>query len=231
MRSHAPNIPQRRGLSRKPTTNSCTRLWLKPWPEARSGLPSETTAYLARNRLICNSILDANLLRPPARLRAIDLLPGPLPAAWTGKPEKTTVGRIFAELKAQKGRPWPTLQFIDVLNDAVNRGILVRTSGGRELASVTADADRELRVPTAGATIPPPKPPAATGANESTEATLDLTQLQDFAEGGAAALTKVLAGAAPEFAVKIRLNGKPPSNIAAANDVLGKISPDWKFGS
>jgi hypothetical protein len=59
---------------------------------------------------------------------------------------------------------------------------------------------------------------------------LDLTQLQDFAEDGAAALTKALAGAAPEFAVKIRLKGKKPASLTAANDVLKKINPDWKFG-
>ena len=160
----------------------------------------------------------------------MDLLPGALPAAWSGKPETTTVGQLYAVLKAQKGRPWPTRQFIEVLNEAVNQGIMVRASSGPELTSVTADANRELKVPAAGVTTPPPRPPVSTGASESTEATLDLTQLQDFAEDGAAALTKALAGAAPEFAVKIRLKGKKPASLTAANDVLKKINPDWKFG-
>jgi hypothetical protein len=171
---------------------------------------------------------DASLLRPPTRLRAMDLLPGALPGAWSGKPEKTTIGQINSELKIQKGRPWPTRQLIDVLNEAVNQGILVRGSGGPEFASITTDADRELRVPAAGVT-PGPKPPVAAGANESTEATLDLTQLQDFAEDGAAMLTKALAGGAPEFAIRIRLKGKKPSSLAAANEVLKKVSPNWKF--
>jgi hypothetical protein len=87
-----------------------------------------------------------------------------------------------------------------------------------------------LRVPTAGASTPPPTPPASVGANETTEVTLNLAQLQDFVEEGAPALTKMLAGASPEFAVKIRLKGKKPANLAAANEVLKKINPDWTFG-
>jgi hypothetical protein len=73
----------------------------------------------------------ASLLRPPTRLRAMDLLPGALPTAWNGKPERTAVGQIYSELKNQKGRPWPTRQFIDVLNEAVNKGILVRVAAAR----------------------------------------------------------------------------------------------------
>jgi hypothetical protein len=159
----------------------------------------------------------------------MDLLPGALAAAWSGKPETATLGKLYAELKAQKGKPWPTRQFIDVLNETVNRGILVRSGSGSEFTSVTADAERELRVPTADASPPPPTPPASAGSNETTEVTLDLAQLQDFVEEGAPALTKMLAGAAPEFAVKIRLKGKKPANLAAANEVLKKINPDWTF--
>lgn len=173
---------------------------------------------------------DASLLRPPAPLRAMDLLPGAVTAAWSGKPETTTVGKLYAELKAQKGRPWPTRQFIDVLNETVNQGILVRASGGAEFTSVTADAERELRLPTAGAGTPPPTPPASAGSNETTEVTFNLVQLQDFVEEGAPALAKILAGAAPEFAIKIRLKGKKPANLAAANEVLKKSNPDGTFG-
>ena len=61
----------------------------------------------------------------------MDLLPGALAAAWSGTPQKTTVGKLYAELKVQKGRPWPTRQFIDVLNEAVNQGMLVRGATGR----------------------------------------------------------------------------------------------------
>jgi len=37
---------------------------------------------------------------------------------------------------------------------------------------------------------------------------MDLAQLQDFVEEGAPTLTKLIAGATPEFAVKIKLKGK-----------------------
>ncbi|MGD0228348.1 MAG: hypothetical protein ABSF71_39095 [Terriglobia bacterium] len=174
---------------------------------------------------------DASLLRPPVRLRAVDLLPGALAAAWTGKPEKTTISKLYSELKSQKGKAWPTRQFIDVLNEAVNQGILVRASGGPEFTSVNADGERELRVPAAGGGTPPPLPKPSAGANETTEAALDLVQLQDFVEEGAPALTKILAGSTPEFAVKIRLKGKKPADLAGANAILKKINSDWKFGS
>ena len=85
-------------------------------------------------------------------------------------------------------------------------------------------------LPATSASTPPPTPPASAGANETTEVALDLAQLQDFVEESAAALTKMLAGATPEFAVKIRLKGKKPASLAAANEVLKKINPDWKFG-
>lgn len=172
---------------------------------------------------------DASLFRPPARLRAMDLLPGALAGAWTGKPETTTVTRIYSELKAQKGKPWPTLQFIQVLNEAVNQGILVRAKTGPELTSLSADGDRELRVPPTG-TSPAPKQPIPDGMRETTEVALDLNKMQDFTDGPAAELTKILAGSAPVFALRIRIKGKLPANLSVANEVLKKIDPDWKFG-
>jgi hypothetical protein len=158
----------------------------------------------------------------------MDLLPGALGSAWSGTPESTTVGKLYTELKVRKGRPWPTRQFIDVLNEAINQGILVRSSGGPDFTSLNVDSERGLRLPAKGTSTPPPKPPP-TGANETTEAALDLAQLQDFVEEGAPALTKILAGATPEFAIKIRLKGKKPSNLTGANEILKKINPDWKF--
>jgi len=171
---------------------------------------------------------DANLLRPPARLRAMDLLPGALAGAWAGTPQRTTVGKLYTELKAQRGRPWPTRQFIDVLNEAVNQGMLVRATSGPEFTSVTADANRELALPAPGSGTPPPTP-KPTGVRETTEAVMDLAQLQNFADESAPALTKLLAGAAPEFAVKIKLKGKAPTDLAKANEVLKKVNPDWQF--
>lgn len=171
---------------------------------------------------------DASLLRPPARLRAMDLLPGALPAAWTDSLSKTTVGKLYAELKAQRGRPWPTRQFIDVLNEAVNQGMLTRATTGLELTSVTVDADREFRLPVAGSGPTPPAPKPA-GLPETTEMVMDLAQLQNFAEESAPVLTKLLAGTAPEFTVKVKLKSKTQVEVAKANELLKKVNPDWHF--
>jgi hypothetical protein len=54
--------------------------------------------------------------------------------------------------------------------------------------------------------------------------------LQDFVDESAPTLTKMLAGATPEFVVKIRLKGKKPASLAEANEVLKKLHPGWKFG-
>lgn len=171
---------------------------------------------------------DASLLRPPARLRAMDLLPGALAGAWAGTPPKTTVNALYTELKAQKTRPWPTRQFIDVLNEAVNQGILVRAVSGPEFGSLTADGTRELLVPKQAP--PTPKPQPTSSSRESSEVTMALSDLQDFVEDTAPALTKLLAGASPEFAVRVRLKGKAAADLAAANEVLKRINPDWSFG-
>lgn len=64
---------------------------------------------------------------------------------------------------------------------------------------------------------------------ETTEIAMDLAQLQNFAEESAPALTKLLAGAAPEFAVRIKLKGKTPTDLAKANETLKKMNPDWQF--
>ena len=82
---------------------------------------------------------------------------------------------------------------INVLNGAVNQGMLVGTTGGSDFTSVNADAERELRVPATSTSTPPPmQPPPSAQANETTEVVLDLAQLQDFVEVSAAALTKIL---------------------------------------
>jgi hypothetical protein len=171
---------------------------------------------------------DASLFRPPMRLRAMDLLPGALAGAWSGTPAKTTVGKLYSELKIKKGRPWPTKQFVEVLNEAINQGMLVRGAPGPEILSITSDANRELQLPAAGAPSPTPTP-KPTGAHETTEAAMNLAQLQDFVEESAPALTKLLAGAAPEFAVKIKLKGKLPADLSKANELLKKVNPDWKL--
>ena len=171
---------------------------------------------------------EASLLSPPTRLRAMDLLPGALAGAWDGRPPKTNVNALYAELKTLRGRPLPTKHYIDVLNEAVNQGILVRAAGGPEFASLAADGERELLVPKE---IPSPtKPQPTSSARESSEVSMGLAKLQDFVDEGAPALTKLLAGASPEFAVRVKLKGKAPDDLRKVNDLLAKLDPEWGFG-
>ena len=103
----------------------------------------------------------------------------------------------------------------------------MRSAGGPEFGSLPADGKRELLVPKEAP--PTPRPPPPSSARETSEVTLGLGDLQDFVEESAPALTKLLAGASPEFAVRVRLKGKAPADLAAANEVLKKINPEWKF--
>ena len=60
---------------------------------------------------------------------------------------------------------------------------------------------------------------------------MDLAQLQDFVEITAPKLIKLMAGATPEFVVKIKLKGKTPTSdeLTNATDLLRKEHPDWNF--
>ena len=171
-------------------------------------------------------VFQAALLRREGRT-GLSAGPGALGGAWTGTPPKTTVTALYTELKAQKGRPWPTRQFIDVLNDAVNKGILARAVSGPDFTSVADDGSRELLVPKEAPPTPKPTPPST--GRETSEVSMGLSELQDFVEDSAPSLTKLLAGASPEFAVRIKLKGKAAADLAAANEMLKKIKPDWGF--
>lgn len=170
---------------------------------------------------------EATLLRPPEPLRAIDLLPGALSKAWSGTPPKTTLNALYTELKAQRKRPWPTKPFIAIINEALNQGILAESGPGGECASLAADGEREILLPEKTGT--PAPTPSKPGMRESTESTLDLAELQNFVEDTAPVLTKLLAGASPEFAVRIKLKGEAATDLTAATEELKKINPDWKF--
>jgi hypothetical protein len=109
----------------------------------------------------------------------------------------------------------------------VNKGILARATSGPDFKSIVDDGKRELLVPREAP--PPPKQVPTSTARETSEVSMGLSDLQDFVEDTAPALTKLLAGASPEFAVRVRLKGKAPADLAAANEVLKKIYPEWSF--
>ena len=102
-------------------------LWLvfgndSVWQEEPTALQLDATAKVFR--------------RPPA-LNAIELLPGALKDAWSTETEpKTTVGKLYTELKKAKGNPWPPKAFISTLGEAVGRGLMARVSGSGPLVSL-----------------------------------------------------------------------------------------------
>jgi len=167
----------------------------------------------------------AALFRPPERLRPHELLPAVLPGGWTPD-NRATVNRLYAALRTSKGRLWPRRQFIDVVNDAVNTGVLAKLDPGPDLVDLAADGERRIGLPAAA---PPSPAPKLSSTRESTEVTLSLGQLQDFVEDGAAQISKILAGAQPEYAIKIRLGGKVRADLSQANRLLAKIDPAWRF--
>ena len=113
-------------------------LWLvfgndSVWQEEPTALQLDTTA---------------KIYRPPAALSSFELLPGALlKDAWNTDAEpKTTVEKLYTELKKVKGNPWPPKIFINTLSDAIGRGLLARASGSGPLVSLAADGGVELAV-------------------------------------------------------------------------------------
>jgi hypothetical protein len=170
----------------------------------------------------------AKIYRQPATLNSFELLPGALlKAAWSTEAEpKTTVEKLYTELKKVKGNPWPPKIFINTLSDAIGRGLLARVSGNGPLVSLTADGSVELAVKTSA---PQPPPPEVTpGRKLSARVSLSPGEFQNLADD-VATLSKSLAGCDVQFEVAVSIKTKPGMDLTAANAVLGKIKDGWKL--
>jgi hypothetical protein len=173
---------------------------------------------------------SATLRRPPQALRSLELLPAALADAWTkDKPEKTNVADLYAALKTQRSVPWPSKPFVELLNGAINQGMLIRTSGGGEIKSLAADGSVGLTVPSQLPPPPPPPPPTPTGGMVSTPISLDVGGLQNLAEDIAPQLAKLLSGASPEFELKLKLKTKPGGDLSEIIALMQKADPNWKI--
>jgi hypothetical protein len=173
---------------------------------------------------------DALLFRPPAPLAAIDLLPTALSDAWTKEAEpKTTVSALYADLKAKRGRPWPTKLFLDSLNAALGQGFVHRVSGAGPITSLQNDGSIELMIRSA-APKPPEPPPAQTpaGRRASSLAILSMAEIQDLADQ-IHTLSKPLAGMDPQIEVRITIKTKADGDLSLANGILDKIKTGWKL--
>ncbi|HEY8899225.1 MAG TPA: DUF499 domain-containing protein [Chthoniobacterales bacterium] len=173
---------------------------------------------------------SASLRRPPQALRSLELLPAALPDAWSSDPSpKTTVAEIYSALKAQRGMPWPSRQFVDVLNGAINQGVMLRGSGSGEIKSAFGDAAVVISVPSQ--LPPPPTPPPSPSGSGFTSNTIriEVAALQDLAEDVAPQLTKLLSGCSPGFEIRLQFEGTPPSDLTEINKLMQQFDPDWKI--
>jgi hypothetical protein len=170
----------------------------------------------------------AKIYRQPAALSSFELLPNALlKDAWSKDAEpKTTVEKLYAELKKVKGNPWPPKLFISTLSDAIGRGLVARASGSGPLVSLAADAGVKLAVKSSAP--PPPPPPETPGRKLSTRMNLSPGEIQNLAEG-VATLSKSLAGCDVQFEVAVSIKTKPGVDLKTANEVLGKIKDGWKL--
>jgi hypothetical protein len=171
---------------------------------------------------------DAVLYRPPAPLAAMDLLPALLPGAWSKESEpKSTVLALYADLKATRGKPWPTKLFLDGLNAALGQGFIHRASGSGPVSSLERESGVELIIRSET-----PKPPdltqLPTGRRGSSLAVLSIGEIQDFAEQ-IHDLTKPLVGLDPRIEVRITVKSKTDGDLSEANRILNRIKPGWKL--
>jgi hypothetical protein len=169
----------------------------------------------------------AKVFRRPPVLNAIELLPGALKDAWSADAEpKTTVAKLYAELKKAKGKPWPPKAFVNTLNEAVGRGLVARVSGIGSLVSLAADGKVELAVK---ASAPPPPPTEVTpGRKLSARVSLSPGEFQNLADE-VSTLLKSLAGCDVQFEVAVSVKTKSGMDLTAANAVLGKVKDGWKL--
>ena len=168
----------------------------------------------------------AKIYRPPATLNSFELLPNALlKDAWSKDAEpKTTVEKLYTELKKLKGNPWPPKLFISTLSDAIGRGLVARVSGSGPLVSLATDGSVELAVKS----MAPPPPPPPSGRKLSERVSLSPGELQNLYEN-VATLSKSLAGCDVQFEVAVSVKTKPGVDLKTANDVLGKIKDGWKL--
>ncbi|MDA1275660.1 MAG: hypothetical protein O2960_16700, partial [Verrucomicrobia bacterium] len=160
-------------------------------------------------------------------LNSIELLPGALPDAWSKDAEpRTTVQKVYTELKTLKGNPWPPKVFINTLADAIGRGLLARVTGIGPLVSLATDEAVELAVKASAP--PPPAPPETPGRKLSPRMTLSPGEFQDLSDE-VATLTTSLAGCDVQFEVAVSIKTKSGIDLATANDVLSRIKDGWKL--
>jgi hypothetical protein len=168
----------------------------------------------------------AILYPPPAPISATDLLPAPLPDAWSG--EQTTAHLLHAALSAKAGKPLPWMPVRQALEDGFRLGLFERTLdsgswpcdlGGASAVKMRFSKDRAKE--SQGSTY---------GAKIAT-AELETHEVQDLADQ-IDELRQVTAGHALRINVTVEFAeaGKVDQEVIdRVNAVLSKIKPGWKI--
>jgi hypothetical protein len=145
-------------------------------------------------------------------VRAEEIAPKALPAAWTGG--RSTVAAIKTALETARGRTIPDDALRKALRDALQRGWLV-LDGATALPEGPSFRDARLRIP--------PR-------TLYTEAQLTATQVQDFADA-VVKLKQAAPGLDFHFRVVVTAEGDAPDRDVTAkiSALLGDVKSGWAF--
>jgi hypothetical protein len=137
------------------------------------------SVFLKKNRQPSNWTRNAALYRPPQPL-AGSISCRPLAEGLDkGGRTQTSVEKLYAEIKAKFGKPWPETIFLEGLNAALAQGFIARVSGKGSLNSLTHDGACGLVIKPEA---PLPPPPPAQDRRMTNMAKLSVQEVQTLAE-------------------------------------------------
>jgi hypothetical protein len=169
---------------------------------------------------------DAVLYGPPQVLAGIDFLPPRLPDAWSTEDEpKTSVEKLYAEIKTKYGKPWPEALFLEGLNAALAQGFIARISGKGPLTSLKEDLHCAFVIK---AEAPPPPLPPPQDRRMTNMTKLSVQEVQSLAEE-MPDLAKALVGCDLVVEARISIKPKPDADLATAEEILARIKKEWRF--
>ena len=149
-----------------------------------------------------------------------------MPDAWSTEDEpKTSVEKLYAEIKTKYGKPWPEALFLEGLNAALAQGFIARISGKGPLTSLKEDLHCALVIK---AEAPPPPPPPPQDRRMTNMTKLSVQEVQSLAEE-MPDLAKALVGCDLVVEARISIKPKPDADLASAEEILARIKKEWRF--
>jgi len=169
---------------------------------------------------------SAQLLVPPPTFSSVDVLPDPLPAAWSG--ERSSAHLIHAALSARFGKPLPWVRIAQTLDEAFRLGLIERTL---ESASWPCDMGgaSAIKFHVSRHEVKQPPPPKHYGSKVAT-AELRLHEVQDLADH-VDALREATAGLPLRIHVTVEFGERGKLDqavVGKVNSVLAEVKAGWK---